>query len=127
MRRTWKIAAVVVLVVVAVAQGAHATCDDYQCLKYARTDLTNMSQSVGRLVDEYTDVDWLLRFRAKAHETYLQYMVEQLRDPTHPSISLAFLLPGGMVGNVDYWPSYEKWTKQGRVKEVRFRRSRDSR
>jgi hypothetical protein len=122
-RRTWKIAAVVVLIVVAVAQGAHAKCDNYQCLKYARTDLTNMSQSVGRLVDEYTDVDWLLRFRAKAHETYLQYMVEQLRDPTHPSISLAFLLPGGMVGNVDYWPSYEKWTKQGRVKEVRFRRS----
>ena len=123
MRRTWKIAAAGLLVVVAVSQGAHAKCDSYTCLKYARTDLTNLTQSVGRLGDEYTDVDWLLRFRAKAHQTYLQYLVEQLRDPTHPSLSLAFILPGGMVGNVDYWPSYEKWTKQGRVKEVRFRRS----
>jgi hypothetical protein len=122
-RRTWKLAAAGLLVVIAVTQVGHAACDSYRCPKYAQRDLTNMIQSVGRLGDEYTDPAWLLRFRAKAHETYLQYMVEQLRDPMHPSLSLAFILPGGMVGNVDYWPSYEKWTKQGRVKEVRFRRS----
>jgi hypothetical protein len=122
-RRSWKLAAAGLLVVAAVAQGAHAACDDYACPKYARTDLTNMTQSVGRLPDEYTDVDWMLRFREKAHETYLQYMIQQLRDPTHPAISLANLLPGGMVGNVDYWPTYEQMRRDRRVHEVRFRRS----
>jgi len=119
--RTWKLAAVMLLAAVAVGQAGFAACDDYRCPSYAKTDLTNMVQSMGRLPDEYTNVDWLLRFRAKAHETYLKYMVQQLRDPTHPSISLGFLLPGGMVGNVDYWPTYEKWLAEGRVKEVRFR------
>jgi hypothetical protein len=117
------IAAVSILAVLAVAQRGFAACDDYTCPAYARTDLENMIQSVGRLPAEYTDVNWMLRFRAKAHETYLNYLVQQLRDPTRPSISLGFLLPGGMVGDVDYWPIYEKWLREGRVKEVRFRRS----
>ncbi len=111
-----------VLSVLAVSTNTFAACDDYSCPEYAQTDLTNMSQSIGRLPDQYTDADWLLRFREKSHEVYLEDVVEQLRDPTHPSLTFAFLLPGGMVGNVDYWPQYEAWTKEGRVKAVRFRR-----
>ena len=123
MHRTWKLVAISLLVVVAVSQGGFAACDDYTCPRYAKTDVTNMIQSVGRLPQEYTNVDWLLRFQHKANGTFLNYLVQQLRDPTHPSISPGFLIPGGMVGNVDYWPSYEQWRAQGRVKEVRFRRS----
>lgn len=114
-------AAIALLAVLGVSGGAFAACDDYTCPEYAQTDLTNMTQSMGRLPEQYTDPDWLLRFRAKAHETYLQYWMEQLRDPNHPALSAGFLLPGGMVGDVDYWPIYEAWQQEGRVKEVRFR------
>jgi hypothetical protein len=123
LRRTWKLAAVCLLVIVAVSQIGFAACDDYRCPDYAVSDLTNMTQSIGRLPAQHTDVDWMLRFRAKAHETTLKYYLEHLRDPKHPTLSVAFLAPGGMVGDVDYWPIYEKWLDEGRAQEVHFRRS----
>jgi hypothetical protein len=121
LRATWKLAAVSLLVVVAASQTGFAACDDYRCPNYAVTDLTNMTQSIGRLPDEFTDPDRVVRFEEKSVETYLDYWIAQLRDPKHPAASLGFLIPGGMVGDVDYWPSYEAWTAEGRVKEVRFR------
>ena len=121
MGTTWKLAALPLLIVLAVSQGGFAACNDYTCARYAQTDLTNMVQSTGRLTDEYTNVPRVVRFQQKANETYLQYWIDELRDPTHPAASLGFLLPGGMVGDVDYWPSYEAWSAQGRVREVRFR------
>jgi hypothetical protein len=118
------------VILIALAMIAPATAalaapegDNYLDPAYAQKDLTNMVQSMGRLVGELTDPVWLARFNLKANQTFLKYLLEQLRDPTHPSLTLGFLIPGGMVGNVDYWPTYEAWLKQGRVKEVRFRRS----
>jgi hypothetical protein len=121
LHKTWKLAAILLLAVVAASQTGFAACDDYRCPEYAVSDLTNMTQSIGRLPDEFTDPDKVVRFEEKSAETYLAYWIAQLRDPKHPAASLGFLLPGGMVGDVDYWPSYEAWTAEGRVKEVRFR------
>lgn len=122
MPRARSLLAFLVVAALAAPASVGAACDDYSCPEYAQTDLTNMTQSIQRLPDQYTDVDWMLRFRAKSHEVMVDNVVEALRDPTHPSLSPGFLLPGGMVGNVDYWPQYEAWTAEGRVKEVRFRR-----
>lgn len=123
-------AAAVLLAVIACVSGASGEGDNYTDPAYARRDLRNAYESIGRLPAEYTNVEWLLRFRAKSHELYLKYLQEQALDPKHPAITLAFLLPGGMVGNVDYWNAYDEWSKPagdgpngGRVKEVRFRRS----
>jgi hypothetical protein len=110
-------------VVLAASQGTFAAaCDDYTCPAYARTDLENMVQSVGRLVDEYTDVPRVVAFEQKAIEVYIQHWMAQLSDPKHPAASPGFLIPGGMVAEIGFWPKYEQWTAEGRVKEVRFRR-----
>jgi hypothetical protein len=82
-----------------------------------------MIESTGRLTDQYTDVDHFVAFREKAHEIYLRDTLEQLRDPTHPAISAAALIPGGMIGDIENWPTYEEWIEQGRAIPVRFRRS----
>lgn len=121
-----RIAAGLAFVIVAAVAPAGFTaegCDDYTCPEYAQTDLQNMVQSTGRITDQYTDVERQLRFREKAHEIYLRDTVEQLRDPNHPAITFAALLPGGMIGDIDTWPAYEAWIEEGRVKPVRFRRS----
>ncbi|MGH2793311.1 MAG: alpha/beta hydrolase family protein [Actinomycetota bacterium] len=118
-----KFVAMSLLVTLGVAPMAFAACDNYQCPEYAQADLENMIGSIGRLTDQYTDVDRQLRFREKAHEVYLRDTVEQLRDPNHPAISIAALLPGGMIGDIDTWPAYEQWQGEGRVAPVRFRRS----
>lgn len=124
MRLSRKLAAVLAFATIAaVAPAGFAACDDYTCPEYAQTDLQNMLQSTGRLSDQYTDVDRQLRQREKAHEIYLRDTVEQLRDPTHPSISPGALIPGGMIGDIDKWPTYEEWIAEGRVVPVRFRRS----
>lgn len=122
MRSPWKIAAVLLLAVVAASQGAYAACDDYSCPDYAQADMQNMIQSMGRLVDEYTNVPQVVEFQRKAIEVYMEHWLAQLNDPTHPAASPGFLIPGGMMGDIKYWPKYEAWTKEGRVKEVRFRR-----
>jgi len=122
-RRSLRLAIASLLVISAASQWAHAACDNYQCPEYAQTDLKNMRESTGRLTDQYTDVDHVIRFREKAHEIYLRDTVEQLRDPTHPAISPGALLPGGMIGDIDKWPTYEDWIAEGRAVPVRFRRS----
>ena len=116
-------AALVFVIFAAVAPEGFAACDDYTCPEYAQGDVENMLGSIGRLPAQYTDVDRQLRFREKAHEIYLRDLVEHLQDPTHPAISLGALLPGGMIGDIDTWPTYEDWVASGRAKPVRFRRS----
>jgi hypothetical protein len=117
------LAASVVLVALATSgAAAPAACDDYTCPAYARGDLANALRSTGRLRDQYTDPARLLRFRATAERVYLADLVAQARDPTHPSLTVGFLVPGGMVGDIDRWPTYEAWLKEGRVRPVRFRR-----
>jgi hypothetical protein len=120
--RTGKFAAALLVVALVASQGGiAASCDDYTCPAYAQADLQNMIQSVGRLVDEYTDVPRALAFEQKALEVYAQHWLAQASDPKHPAASAGFLIPGGMMGDIGYWPKYEAWTAEGRVKEVRFR------
>ena len=115
--------ALVFVVFAAVAPAGFAACDDYTCPEYAHGDLENMLGSIGRLPDQYPTSTDALRFREKAHEIYLRDLVEQLQDPTHPAITAAALIPGGMIGDIDTWPTYEDWIASGRAKPVRFRRS----
>lgn len=82
-----------------------------------------MIQSMGRLFDEYTNVSQTVEFEQKAIQVYAEQLIAQAMDPTHPAASPGFLIPGGMIGDIKYWPKYEAWTEEGRVKEVRFRRS----
>ncbi|MGH2784605.1 MAG: alpha/beta hydrolase family protein [Actinomycetota bacterium] len=118
-----KLVAVSLLVALGVAPVAFAACDNYQCPEYAQTDLQNMIESMGRLSDQYTNVDNTVTFREKSHEIYLRDTLEQLRDPKHPAITAAALAPGGMIGDIENWPTYEEWIEQGRAIPVRFRRS----
>lgn len=124
MPKRFQIAACSLLIVLAVAPfGAAAECDDYTCPAYAQTDLQNMLQSIGRLSDQYTDPAHLIGFREKAHEIFVRDTLEQAGDPTHPAITVAALAPGGMIGDIDTWPTYEQWIAEGRATPVRFRRS----
>ena len=112
-----------VFAVVAAVSPASFACDDYTCPEYARADLQNMIQSTGRLSDQYTDVERQIRFRNKAHDVYVRDTLEQVGDLNHPSLTAGALLPGGMIGDIDTWPTYEEWVSQGRAAPVRFRRS----
>lgn len=123
MRRRSVAAGLVFAIITAVGPVAFAACDDYTCPEYAQTDLKNMIESIGRLTDQYTDPIHIIEFRQKAHEIYLRDTLEQLRDPTHPAITLAALIPGGMIGDISKWPTYEEWIDQGRAIPVRWRRS----
>jgi dienelactone hydrolase len=88
---------------------------------YRQRDLVNMACSLQRIQDEYTNPAFFLKFEAdETPRTYSANVLDQLREPTRPRITLAQWIPGGTTADPYRVPADWEAAGRGRVEDVSF-------
>ncbi|MDD5711515.1 MAG: C45 family autoproteolytic acyltransferase/hydrolase [Smithellaceae bacterium] len=108
---------------IAVSDGSSPTTagNDYSDPAYAAADLKNMYEQCGRVFDQLADPNYALSTAQELVSSYINNLVAQLLDPTHPAITAGFVVPGWDVGEPAIRAQYQIYVNQGRAQEVRFR------
>jgi len=88
---------------------------------YRLRDLANMLCSLQRIADEYTNPAFFLKFHVDdTPRTYTDNVLDQLREPTRPRVTLAQWVPGGTSADPFRIPTDWEAAGRGRVQDVSF-------
>src|ERR1051326_2810854 len=84
-------------------------------------DLVNMICATQPIQDEYTNPAFFLKFEVdETPRTYSDNVLDQLREPTRPRITLAQWIPGGTTADPYRVPEDWEAAGRGRVQEISF-------
>ena len=88
---------------------------------WRQRDLVNMICATQRIQDEYTNPAFFLKFEVdETPRTYSDNVLDQLREPTRPRITLAQWIPGGTTTDPYRVPEDWEAAGRGRVEEISF-------
>ena len=88
---------------------------------YRQRDVINMICANQRLLDEFTNPAFFLKFEVdETPRTYSGNVLDQLREPTRPRVTLAQWIPGGTTADPYRVPEDWEAAGRGRVQEISF-------
>ena len=88
---------------------------------YRQRDLANVLCSNQRLFDEYTNPAFFLKFQVdETPRTYSDNVLDQLREPTRPRLTLGQWIPGGRTADPYRVPEDWQQAGRGRFTEISF-------